>query len=61
MRRLNAMPGYTGVWQVSGRSSVSFKDSVILDLYYINTMSPWLDLRLTLKTLPVMLFSRGGK
>jgi exopolysaccharide biosynthesis polyprenyl glycosylphosphotransferase len=61
IRRLNVMPGCTGVWQVSGRSSVSFKDSVILDLYYINTMSPWLDLRLTLKTLPVMLFSRGGK
>jgi exopolysaccharide biosynthesis polyprenyl glycosylphosphotransferase len=61
MRRLNAMPGCTGLWQVSGRSSVSFKDSVILDLYYINTMSPWFDLQLTLKTLPVMLFSRGGK
>jgi undecaprenyl-phosphate galactose phosphotransferase len=60
-RRLNVMPGCTGVWQVTGRSSVSFKDSVILDLYYINTMSPWLDLQLTIKTIPVMLFSRGGK
>jgi undecaprenyl-phosphate galactose phosphotransferase len=61
LRRLNVMPGCTGVWQVTGRSSVSFKDSVVLDLYYINTMSPWLDLQLTIKTLPVMLFSRGGK
>jgi undecaprenyl-phosphate galactose phosphotransferase len=60
-RRLNVMPGCTGVWQVTGRSSVSFKDSVILDLYYINTMSPWLDLQLTIKTIPVMLLSRGGK
>jgi exopolysaccharide biosynthesis polyprenyl glycosylphosphotransferase len=60
-RRLNVMPGCTGVWQVTGRSSVSFKDSVVLDLYYINTMSPWLDLQLTIKTLPVMLFSKGGK
>jgi exopolysaccharide biosynthesis polyprenyl glycosylphosphotransferase len=60
-RRLNVMPGCTGVWQVTGRSSVSFKDSVILDLYYVNTMSPWLDLQLTIKTIPVMLFSRGGK
>lgn len=60
-RRVNVTPGCTGVWQVTGRSSVSFKDSVILDLYYINTMSPWLDIQLTLKTIPVMLFSRGGK
>ena len=60
-RRVNVMPGCTGVWQVTGRSSVSFKDSVILDLYYINTMSPWLDLQLTIKTIPVMLFSRGCK
>jgi exopolysaccharide biosynthesis polyprenyl glycosylphosphotransferase len=61
LRRLNVMPGCTGLWQVTGRSSVSFKDSVILDLYYINTMSPWLDLQLAIKTIPVMLFSRGGK
>jgi undecaprenyl-phosphate galactose phosphotransferase len=60
-RRLNVTPGCTGVWQVTGRSSVSFKDSVILDLYYINTMSPWLDLQLTIKTIPVMLFGKGGK
>ena len=60
-RRLNVMPGCTGVWQVTGRSSVSFKDSVVLDLYYINTMSVWLDIQLTIKTIPVMLFSRGGK
>ena len=60
-RRLNVMPGCTGVWQVSGRSSVSFKDSVVLDLYYINKMSSWMDLQLAVKTIPVMLFSRGGK
>jgi undecaprenyl-phosphate galactose phosphotransferase len=61
LRRLNVMPGCTGVWQVTGRSSVSFKDSVVLDLYYINTMSVWLDLQLTIKTIHVMLFSKGGK
>ncbi|MCB0731662.1 MAG: exopolysaccharide biosynthesis polyprenyl glycosylphosphotransferase [Ignavibacteriae bacterium] len=60
-RRVNVLPGCTGVWQVWGRSSVSFKDSVVLDLYYINNMSPWLDIQLILKTIPVMLFSRGGK
>ncbi|MFA5806382.1 MAG: sugar transferase [Melioribacteraceae bacterium] len=60
-QRLNVLPGCTGVWQVWGRSSVSFKDSIVLDLYYVNNMSPWLDLLIMLKTIPVMLFGRGGK
>jgi exopolysaccharide biosynthesis polyprenyl glycosylphosphotransferase len=60
-RRLSAIPGCTGVWQVCGRSSVSFKDSIVLDLYYINNMSPWFDLQLIFKTIPAMLFLRGGK
>ncbi len=60
-RRLSAIPGCTGVWQISGRSEVSFKDSIILDLYYINNMSPWFDLQLIFKTIPTMLFLRGGK
>jgi lipopolysaccharide/colanic/teichoic acid biosynthesis glycosyltransferase len=60
-RRVNGMPGCTGIWQVSGRSNVSFKDSIILDLYYLMKMSPVYDIKLILKTIPVMLFSRGGK
>ena len=60
-RRVSVLPGCTGVWQVSGRSSVSFKDSIVLDLYYVNNMSPWLDLKLILKTLPVMILAKGGK
>ncbi len=60
-RRLSAIPGCTGVWQICGRSSVSFKESIILDLYYINNMSPWFDLQLIFKTIPTMLFLRGGK
>ncbi len=59
-RRVNVIPGCTGVWQVIGRSSVSFKDSIVLDLYYINNMSPWMDLQLMLKTIPVIIFGRGG-
>ncbi len=59
-RRVNVIPGCTGVWQVIGRSKVSFKDSIVLDLYYINNMSPWMDLQLMLKTIPVILFGRGG-
>ena len=60
-RRVSVLPGCTGLWQVSGRSNVSFVDSVVLDIYYINNMSPWLDLHLMLKTIPVMLLARGGK
>lgn len=60
-RRHTVLPGCTGVWQVSGRSSVSFKDSVVLDLYYINNITPWLDLQLIFKTFPVMIFGKGAK
>ena len=60
-KRLSVLPGCTGVWQVSGRSKVSFKDSIVLDIYYVNNRSPWLDLQLIFKTFPVMLLGRGGK
>jgi len=60
-KRVSVLPGCTGLWQVSGRSSVAFNDSVIMDIYYVNNMSPWLDLQLILKTIPVMIFGRGGK
>ncbi len=60
-RRVKVLPGCTGLWQISGRSNVNFNDSVVLDLFYINNMSPWLDLQIILKTIPVMLFAKGGK
>ena len=60
-RRLSVLPGCTGLWQVSGRSEVSFNDSVVIDIYYINNITPWLDLQLILKTVPVMIFAVGGK
>jgi exopolysaccharide biosynthesis polyprenyl glycosylphosphotransferase len=60
-RRVNVIPGCTGVWQVWGRSSVSFKESVVLDLYYINNMSPWFDLQLLFQTIPAILATRGAK
>ncbi|MGA7838278.1 MAG: sugar transferase [Ignavibacteriaceae bacterium] len=59
-RRFAVLPGCTGVWQVNGRSQVSFKESVVMDLYYINNLSPWLDLQLLVKTIPVMVFGRSG-
>jgi exopolysaccharide biosynthesis polyprenyl glycosylphosphotransferase len=60
-RRVSVLPGCTGVWQVWGRSSVSFRESIVLDLYYINNMSPWLDLQLILQTIPAVFFFRGAK
>ncbi|MBL7073652.1 sugar transferase [candidate division KSB1 bacterium] len=60
-RRLDVRPGCTGLWQVSSRSEVGFDDSVILDLYYIQNMSPWFDLQLILKTIPTMITGYGGK
>jgi undecaprenyl-phosphate galactose phosphotransferase len=60
-RRVSVLPGCTGVWQVWGRSAVSFRESIVLDLYYINNMSPWLDLQLILQTIPAVFFFRGAK
>jgi exopolysaccharide biosynthesis polyprenyl glycosylphosphotransferase len=59
-RRLSVKPGCTGLWQVAGRSAVDFNDMVILDLFYIDNMSPLFDLRIIFKTLPVMLLAKGG-
>jgi exopolysaccharide biosynthesis polyprenyl glycosylphosphotransferase len=59
-RRLSVIPGCTGLWQVAGRSAVDFNDMVILDLFYIDNMSPLFDLRIIFRTLPVMLLARGG-
>lgn len=60
-RRVAVTPGCTGVWQVWGRSAVSFKDSIVMDLYYINNMSPWMDLQLIFQTIPAILTFRGAK
>ncbi|MFO7445636.1 MAG: sugar transferase [Ignavibacteriaceae bacterium] len=60
-RRVNGIPGCTGVWQVTGRSEVTFSEMAVLDIYYLHNISFLLDLKMILKTLPVMFFSRGGK
>ncbi len=54
-KRLDMKPGLTGLWQVSGRNRLSFEEMVRLDLYYIENWSPLLDLKIILRTLPVML------
>lgn len=49
-RLLEAKPGITGLWQVNGRSRIGFDDMVRLDLRYARNCSPWLDLKILLKT-----------
>ncbi len=58
--RLRAVPGLTGLWQVSGRSEVPFHDMVRLDLHYIRNWSIALDFEILLRTIPAVLSSRGA-
>ena len=60
MNLLTVLPGITGLWQVSGRSDISYDERVRLDMYYIRNWSIWLDLQLLLQTLPAVLGSRGA-
>jgi len=59
-RRLEVPPGITGLWQVSGRSDLTFDEMVLLDVYYIENWSPFLDLRILLKTIPTVILGSGA-
>ncbi|HSK25919.1 MAG TPA: sugar transferase [Jiangellales bacterium] len=59
-RRLFAKPGMTGLWQVSGRSDLSWAESVRLDLYYVENWSPSLDLSLLARTVAAVIRGRGA-
>jgi lipopolysaccharide/colanic/teichoic acid biosynthesis glycosyltransferase len=58
--RLAVTPGITCIWQVEGRSSVSFDRWVELDLEYIRRQSLWLDLKILLKTVAVVVKGTGA-
>ena len=58
--RLRVLPGITGMWQVSGRSSTSFEDYKRLDLYYVDNWSLTHDVRICAKTVGVVLSRRGA-
>lgn len=60
-RRLSVKPGITCLWQVSGRNDVDFHRWIDLDLQYIDNWSFWLDLRILLKTIPVVLTGKGAR
>lgn len=60
LKRLDVTPGLTGLWQVSGRSDLSFEDMVKLDLYYAENWSPAMDVRIILKTIPTWVRGEGA-
>jgi exopolysaccharide biosynthesis polyprenyl glycosylphosphotransferase len=59
-RLLEAKPGITGLWQVSGRSRVKFDDMVRLDLQYARHWSPWMDIKILLRTPGAVLLGEGA-
>ena len=61
LRRLSMKPGLTCIWQVSGRSNLSWDRWMELDLEYIDNWSLWLDLRLLLRTIPAVLSGEGAR
>lgn len=59
-KRLEVLPGITGLWQVSGRSDLTFDEMVMLDIYYAENWSLGMDLRIMLRTVPQLLFGDGA-
>jgi exopolysaccharide biosynthesis polyprenyl glycosylphosphotransferase len=59
-RRSHVLPGMTGLWQIAGRSDLSFDDLVRLDFYYLENWSLWLDISILIRTLPAVVARRGA-
>jgi exopolysaccharide biosynthesis polyprenyl glycosylphosphotransferase len=59
-RRMEVLPGMTGLWQVSGRSTLTFPEMVRLDLFYIENWTVGFDIGIMLRTIPAVLFARGA-
>ena len=58
--RLSVLPGLTGLWQVSGRATLSFEESVMLDMEYVRRQSAWLNLVILARTIPAVLTGHGA-
>ena len=59
-QRLLVTPGLTGLWQINGRSNLTFDEMVRLDLYYAENWTPWLDMKIVLRTIPAVVTGRGA-
>ena len=60
VRRFSVRPGLTGLWQISGRSELSFDRWMELDMQYIDQWSLGLDLKIIARTIPAVCLSRGS-
>ncbi|MCD6577923.1 sugar transferase [bacterium] len=60
LERLKVKQGISGLWQVSGRSELSFQEMVNLDIFYIEHWTLWLDIKIILKTIPAILTTKGA-
>jgi exopolysaccharide biosynthesis polyprenyl glycosylphosphotransferase len=60
LKRLDVRPGITGLWQIRGRSDISFARLVKWDVWYINNWSFWLDVNILFQTIPIVLKGRGA-
>jgi exopolysaccharide biosynthesis polyprenyl glycosylphosphotransferase len=60
LKRLEVRPGITGLWQIRGRSDLSFVRLVKWDIWYINNWSFWLDINILLQTIPIVLKGKGA-
>jgi lipopolysaccharide/colanic/teichoic acid biosynthesis glycosyltransferase len=60
LARFTVKPGITGLWQVSGRSTLTMPQALDLDIEYVRRRSFWLDLRILARTVPVVLTGRGA-
>jgi exopolysaccharide biosynthesis polyprenyl glycosylphosphotransferase len=58
--RYSVLPGMTGLWQISGRSGLTFDDLVRLDFTYLENWSIWLDITIIVRTIPAVLMGRGA-
>jgi exopolysaccharide biosynthesis polyprenyl glycosylphosphotransferase len=59
-RRYAVLPGMTGLWQISGRSGLTFDDLVRLDFTYLENWSIWLDITIIARTIPAVIVGRGA-
>jgi lipopolysaccharide/colanic/teichoic acid biosynthesis glycosyltransferase len=59
-RRLEVLPGMTGLWQVSGRANLTVRQMFELDVRYVDEISPWLDFQIFIKTIPAVLRRDGA-
>ena len=59
-RRLDVMPGITGLWQISGRADIGFEGQLKLDARYLESQTFWGDVKILLQTIPAVLLAKGA-